>query len=68
MAAGQQRVPAPAIQGEDTPSASCITGQVRRYHPGTGLPTQHCGGIVVTVARARVCDYLGLTRLSRWGR
>ena len=37
-----------------------ITGQTQRYRAGSGLPTQHCGGIVVTVARARVCDYLGL--------
>lgn len=39
---------------------SCMTGQIRRYQPGSGLPTEHCGGIAVTVVRARVCDYLGL--------
>ena len=42
---------------------SCITGQTRRYRPGEGLPTSHCGGIAVTIARARVCDYLGLFAL-----
>lgn len=56
---GSSAFPLPPFKGKIR-LRSCITGQVRRYHPGTGLPTQHCGGIVVTVARARVCDYLGL--------
>ncbi len=38
----------------------CITGQEQRYRSGEGVPTEHCGGIAVTVEKARVCDYLGL--------
>ena len=41
----------------------CITGQTRRYRAKEGLPTMHCGGIAVTIAGARVCDYLGLFAL-----
>ena len=56
---GSSAFPLPPFKG-NIRLRSCITGQTQRYRAGSGLPTQHCGGIVVTVARARVCDYLGL--------
>lgn len=39
---------------------TCITGEVRRYNAEQGLPTEHCGGIVATAEKMRVCDYLGI--------
>lgn len=39
---------------------NCITGEVRRCQSHMGLPTEHCGGYLVTVDKARACDYLGL--------
>ena len=56
---GSSAFPLPPFKGKIR-LRSCITGQTQRYRAGSGLPTQHCGGIAVTVARARVCDYLGL--------
>ena len=38
----------------------CITGETMAYREGQGLPTEHCGGLVMTVDKARICDYLGL--------
>lgn len=56
---GSSAFPLPPFKGKIR-LRSCITGQTRRYRPEAGLPTGHCGGIAVTVARPRVCDYLGL--------
>lgn len=52
-------LPAPPFRGR-LQLESCITGGKRFYTPGTGLPTDHCGGIVITVEKGRVCDYMGL--------
>lgn len=38
----------------------CLTGVRRRCPGAAALPTDHCGGVLVTAARVRVCDYLGL--------
>lgn len=56
---GSSRLPLPPFKGK-LRLCHCITGESRRYQASKGLPTEHCGGIVVTVDRARVCDYLGL--------
>lgn len=37
-----------------------ITGESSRYRAENGLPTDHCGGVAVTVEKIRVYDYLGL--------
>lgn len=37
-----------------------ITGEEMRYQAEEGLPTDHCGGIAVTVEKGKVHDYLGL--------
>lgn len=52
-------LPAPPFRGR-LQLESCITGGKRFYTPGTGLPTEHCGGMVITVEKGRVCDYMGL--------
>lgn len=39
-----------------------ITGERWTLKPGDSLPTEHCGGLVVSLHRAYVCDYLGLFR------
>lgn len=52
-------LPAPPFRGR-LQLESCITGGKRFYTPGTGLPTDHCGGMVITVEKGRVCDYMGL--------
>ena len=38
----------------------CITGESWRHDLGQCLPTDHCGGIMATVEKAKICDYLGL--------
>lgn len=38
----------------------CFTGECVRYRAPSDLRTEHCGGIVVTAEKIRVCDYLGL--------
>lgn len=38
----------------------CITGETWQHSVYKELPTAHCGGILASVERARVCDYLGL--------
>ena len=52
-------LPAPPFRGR-LQLESCITGGKRFYTPGTGLPTDHCGAMVITVEKGRVCDYMGL--------
>lgn len=52
-------LPAPPFRGK-LQLENCITGEKRFYTPGTGLPTEHCGGMVITVEKGRVCDYMGL--------
>lgn len=56
---GSSGFPLPPFKGKIR-LRHCITGQTRRYQASSGLPTGHCGGIRVTIARPRVCDYLGL--------
>ncbi|MGN0978059.1 MAG: DUF58 domain-containing protein [Faecousia sp.] len=56
---GSSRLPLPPFKGK-LRLQHCITGESRRYQVLRGLPTEHCGGIRVTVEKARVCDYLGL--------
>lgn len=51
--------PMPPFRGE-LEIRSCFTGQLSRYRPEQGLPTAHCGGLEITVVKARVFDYLGL--------
>lgn len=41
----------------------CMTGETRKYHSERDLSTAHCGGVVVTAEKVRVCDYLGLLAL-----
>lgn len=52
-------LPAPPFRGK-LQLENCITGEKALYTPGTGLPTEHCGGMVITVEKGRVCDYMGL--------
>lgn len=40
-----------------------LTGRSWKFYPGSVLPTAHCGALVCTVTKARVCDYLGLFRM-----
>lgn len=56
---GSSGLPLPPFKGK-LRLRRCITGESRRYKPMAGLPTEHCGGLAVTVEKARVCDYLGL--------
>ena len=56
---GRSGYPMPPFRGKIR-LKSCLTGQNQRLQADAGLPTAHCGGIAVTVVRARVCDYLGL--------
>lgn len=54
---GSSRFPLPHFRGE-LGCRKCITGE--RLHSGGPLPTGHCGGLELSVERARVLDYLGL--------
>lgn len=56
---GSCDLPMPPFKGK-LRVTRCISGESHRYQARTGLPTEHCGGIAVTVDKARVCDYLGL--------
>jgi len=56
---GSSRLPMPPFKGK-LRLCHCIRGDSSRYRATEGLPTAHCGGIAVTVEKARVCDYLGL--------
>ncbi len=38
----------------------CVTGEVWRYRPRSGLFAAHCGGLRIRLEKGRVCDYLGL--------
>lgn len=40
-----------------------ITGKTQKLLPGDPLPTEHCGALLCTLSRPRVCDYLGLFSL-----
>lgn len=40
-----------------------ITGKTHRLRSGDLLPTEHCGTLLCTLSRPRVCDYLGLFSL-----
>ena len=44
------------------------TGRSWYYHEKEDLPTDHCGGITVTVEGLRICDYLGLFAFPVRGR
>lgn len=56
---GSSNLPLPPFKGK-LRLHWCMSGESRRYKAAEGLPTEHCGGITVTVEKARVCDYLGL--------
>lgn len=56
---GSSGLPMPPFKGK-LRLRRCITGESCRYRSLSGLPAEHCGGIAVTVEKARVCDYLGL--------
>ena len=58
---GTCRFPLPPIRGR-LRVARPITGESWLLKPGAALPTDHCGGLVITPARARAYDYLGLFR------
>lgn len=40
-----------------------LAGEQWLLRSGSPLPTEHCGGLVITPRRVWVCDYLGLLRL-----
>lgn len=42
---------------------ACLTGKTHSYTGPRSLCTDHCGAVVITVEKARVCDYLGLFAL-----
>lgn len=44
-----------------------ISGEKRRYQLGQVLPTEHCGRLEITPAKAWVYDYLGLFRMRLRG-
>lgn len=56
---GSSEFPLPPFKGK-LRLRRCISGESQPYKAARGLPTEHCGGIAVTVEKARVCDYLGL--------
>lgn len=56
---GSSRFPLPPFKGK-IQLRSCQTGQAIRCYPEQNVPTDHCGGVTVTVKHPRVCDYLGL--------
>lgn len=57
--AGSCGLPMPPFRGK-LRLRHIISGEIRRCHTGSALPTGHCGGIAVTAEKVRVCDYLGL--------
>lgn len=56
---GSCALPMPPFRGK-LRLRHCITGETRRYRQAGDLPTEHCGGITVTLEKLKVCDYLGL--------
>ena len=56
---GSCSLPMPPFQGKLRIRHN-FTGASRRYTTGSGLPTDHCGCLTVTVEKMRVYDYLGL--------
>lgn len=38
----------------------CVNGEESRYRAEKGFPTDHCGGVTVSVDKIKVYDYLGL--------
>lgn len=40
-----------------------ITGRTYRLRSGDALPTEHCGALLCTLSRPRICDHLGLFSL-----
>lgn len=59
---GQCALPMPPFRGK-LRLTGCMDGNSRYYDPESGLTPSHCGGITVTVEKARVYDYLGLFSL-----
>ncbi len=59
---GTSQFPLPPFTGK-LQLKNRMTGEIQRYQPTLGLPTEHCGSFLVTVEKARVCDYLGLFTL-----
>ena len=55
---GSCGLPMPPFRGKIR-LRECLTGACREYKGEQSL-SGHCGGIVVTVEKARVCDYLGI--------
>lgn len=56
---GWCKLPVPPFQGKIR-LHRVTTGEQWRHKAGTGLPTDHCGGLVVEPVRTWVYDYLGL--------
>ena len=56
---GTDPLPMPPFRGKII-LRRCITAEQWRYKVGRGLYADHCGGIVATVEKGRICDYLGL--------
>ena len=59
---GLSHLPQPLFQGKLV-LENCNTGEKRRHHPLTPLPTDHCGGWKIIPQKVRVYDYLGLFRI-----
>ena len=51
--------PMPPFQGQ-LRLRRLMTGESWRYRENKGVPTDHCGGFLVTAEKVRICDYLGL--------
>ncbi len=59
---GGCRLPVPPFQGK-LRGKRITTGEQFRHKNNMELPTGHCGGLLVTAEKVRVCDYLGLFRI-----
>lgn len=58
---GTSRFPVPPFRGQIR-LRRYTTGESWRHQKGSGLPTEHCGGIEVVPEKVWVSDYLGLFR------
>lgn len=59
---GHCRLPVPPFRGK-LHWSSCLWGHTQRLGRKAALPTDHCGGLVLTPKRVWVYDYLGLIGL-----
>jgi len=56
---GSCNAPLPPFRGKIR-MMNCLDGETALYDPTTGFTAHHCGGILCTVEKPRVYDYLGL--------